>query len=158
MTRKTRLAVFLLLVTVGLISTILIFRDGEQTTKPAVLLLLGGTQTNVEGKKVLSFNIVNKGRSPIMCPDGWYLEFEDGSFTNLSMPQSGNVRVDSGETNTVSVAEPSTVTRWRLGGSYYEEDIVFDVKVRVDQSALKNQLPSSFSRVKGKTVISDWLR
>ena len=107
---------------------------------------------------IVRFEILNAGHSALMCPDGWSLEFDDGTVQQLSLPMSGNLRVQAGGKGEIAITKPVTARSWRLMASYYFEDVVFDVKVKIDQSVLKNHLPSSFSSVQGRVVVSDWLK
>ena len=107
---------------------------------------------------VLTFEILNNGRFPIMCPDSWSLLFDDGRVQRLSLPRSGNIRVQPGGKGTIAITNPVTTGAWRLVASYYFEDIVFDAKVKIDHSALKNVLPLSVRGVEGLDVMSDWIK
>lgn len=107
---------------------------------------------------VFTFEIVNNGRFPIMCPDTWSLLFDDSTVQRLSLPETGNLRVQPGKAGTLAITNPAATHSWRLVANYYFEDYVFDVKVKIDQSALKNVLPSSFSCVRGQNVMSDWIK
>ena len=129
----------------------------EHGSVPENEVLLRHRSGNSADDSLLSFEVVNHGDFPIVCPDSWYLEFKDGSTTNLSLAPSGDVRVNAGSTGTVSIPKPVSTKPWRLGASYYEEDVVFDVKVRIDQSSLKSYLPASASSVRGKVALSDWV-
>ena len=129
----------------------------ERGAVPANGVLLQESASQMGADSLLSFDLANNGAVPITCPDSWYLEFEDGSTTNLSLAPSGDVRVAPGSTGTITFPKPETTRPWRLGASYYEEDVVFDVKVQVDQSSFKTHLPLSASRVRGKIVFSDWI-
>src|SRR5579871_1096388 len=95
----------------------------------------------------LTFEIRNNGRSPIMCPDSWSLLFDDGTVQSLSMPESGNIRIQPGKVRTLAITRPATTQSWRLVASYYFEDYVFEAKVKIAQSALNNHLPRSFAGV-----------
>lgn len=104
------------------------------------------------------FEILNKSRSPAVFPDTWLLLFDDGSLTNLSLPQTGHIRVDPGQQGTIAIARPTKTNSWRLVGNYYLEDSLFRAKVAVDQSPLKTHLPDAASSVQGKNVVSDWVK
>lgn len=108
--------------------------------------------------KVVSFEILNNGSSPLMCPDAWSLMFEDGRVQRLSLPNSGNMRVQPGGKGTIAITSPDTKGAWRLVANYYFEDVVFEAKVKIDQSVLKNVLPRSASSVRGQNVMSDWIK
>jgi len=108
--------------------------------------------------KLVSFELLNNGSSPLMCPDAWSLEFDDGSVQQLAVPGSGNIRVQPGGKGTIAITNPLTMRSWRLVANYYFEDVVFDVKVKIDQSALKHVLPRSVSSVRGQNVMSDWIK
>ena len=107
---------------------------------------------------VLTFEILNNGRSPIVCPDIWLLLFDDGRVQKLSLPRSGNIWVQPGKVGTLAITNPATTRAWRLAANYYCEDYVCAVKFKIGQSALRNYLPRSFIAVRGQNVMSDWIR
>lgn len=132
-------------------------RASNPAPTPTQVVLLRHSGGETPDNSHLSFDFVNNARSPIVCPDSWSLEFQDGTRANLSLAPLGDIRVSPRSTNTVSIPKPRSVKPWRLRADYYEEDIVFDVKVGIDGSPLKQHLPSSASTVHGKFVVSDWV-
>jgi hypothetical protein len=123
-----------------------------------VLRLLNFPEARGAASGDFDFEVINNSRSPLMCPDGWYLEFDDGSITNLSLGQTGNIRVNPGRRAMIAIHGPARTNSWRLGASYYFEDSLFQVKVRISQSAFKDRLPATMSSIQGKNVLSDWVR
>ena len=107
---------------------------------------------------ITTFELLNNGRSPLMCPGTWYLLFDDGRVQQLSLPYSGIMRVRPGGKGTIEITNPVTTGAWRLAANYYFEDVVFHVKVKIDRSALKKLLPRSASSVRGQNVMSDWIK
>jgi len=152
----SKVAAMLLVLALAFAFATWIVRDAARRPNQVLSLRQSVAQTSADG--AISFDIVNGGKSPIMCPDGWYVEFEDGVTTNLSLAASGNVRVSPGSTGTVLIPNPGTTKPWRLGASYNEEDAVFEVKVRIDQSQLKQLLPPGASSVHGETAVSEWIK
>jgi len=152
---RTIIAALIVIVGLTLIFRARVLRDTVSSPRPEVSLKLRANQPLTNS--LLCFEVINDGSSPIMCPDGWFVELQDGTIQNLSLAPSGDVRVIPASTGVVWIPKPTNAMPWRLGSSYYGEDIVFDVKVRIDQSPMKQQLPSSLSRVQGKTALSDWI-
>src|SRR5690606_5807655 len=101
------------------------------------------------------FELSNNGSAPLTCPDSWFLKFEDGRLEPLSLT---NITVQPGEKAIVAVTNPVTSGAWRLVADYYFEDFLFEVKVKIDRSALRNVLPQSASSVRGQLVMSDWIK
>jgi hypothetical protein len=102
------------------------------------------------------FEVINHGQNPIVVPDSLFLEYGDGSITNLSLAGAGNVRVAPGATGTVAIPRPSVSERWRLGANYYEEALEFKVKTRINQSPMGDVAPSITKTLKGKVSVSEW--
>jgi hypothetical protein len=157
--KKVKFVAGALALTISIILAVLVMRknpDPRAISISGVSLELSRDQDR-DGKK-LRFEFVNKRSSPIVCPDSFYVEFPDQKMTNLSLAPVGDVRINPGATGTVSIPKPAMATKWRLGASFYEENLVFDAKVLIGQSPLKNQLPSDFSNVRGMSVVSDWIQ
>ena len=152
---RTVIAALIVIVGLVLILRARMLRDPAPNPRPEVSLKLRANQPLTNA--LLCFDVINDSSSPIMCPDSWYVELQDGTIQKLSLAPSGDVRVVQGSTGIVWIPTPTNNIPWRLGSGYYSEDIVFDVKVRVDQSPMKQQLPSTLSRVQGSTALSDWI-
>jgi hypothetical protein len=152
---STKRYIFAGLLLVWVVLVVMMVVERRAAPANAVVLQQNASRTIVDS--LLSFDLVNNGDVPIMCPDSWFLEFEDGSTTNLSLFPAGDVRVPPGSTGTISFPRPATTNRWRLRASYYDEGVVFEVKVQLDQSSLKQHLPSGATRVRGKTTSSEWI-
>ena len=126
MKRRTVIAGSIVIVGLAMILVAWMLRDPAQNLQPEVLLRLRGDQFPTNA--LLCFEVVNESSSPIMCPDGWFVELQDGTIQNLSLAPSGDVRVIPASTGVVWIPKPTNTMPWRLGSSYYSEDIVFDVK------------------------------
>jgi hypothetical protein len=153
---KTRTYLLILILIIGVVIGFVALTPARERI---VLRLSKSQPTNSviqSSAKMVSFEILNNGRSPIMCQDGWALEFEDGSVQRLSLPQIGNIKVEPGKVGTIDITNVVS-RRWRLRCDYYVEDIVFHAKVRIELSPLSNQLPASVTSVQGKRVLSDWV-
>lgn len=111
-----------------------------------------------EPAKLVSFELLNNGRYTLTCQDSWSLEFEDGRVQVLQLSASGLMWVKPGQKGKIAITNPATTGAWRLVANYYFEDISFEVKAKIDQSALKNTLPQSASTVRGQNVMSEWIK
>jgi hypothetical protein len=136
-------------------------KDQPDDRRDVVLRMRTPQPTNAvmqHSTNVLTFEILNNGRSRLVCPDLWSLLFDDGTVQYLSLPKTGNIYLQPGKKAALAVTKPATARAWRLVASFYFEDYVFEAKVKIDQSPLKNHLPRSFSGVQGKVVMSDWIK
>jgi hypothetical protein len=121
-----------------------------------VLLRLNNAQINNAKSPMLTFDIINNGHSTISFPDSFYIQYQNNRFERLSLRR--DIRLQPGEKNSIDFSKPTAAIPWRLRANYYEEDTVFDVKVRIDHSALKTYLPQSLVGVHGKDAGSDWIK
>jgi hypothetical protein len=153
---KLQTKTIILLLGLVLVAILAVWITRKNTAEPKPLLTLRLQEVQSATGTQLSFDVVNHGQSPIMCPDSWFLEFKDGTVRNLSLAPNGDVRVNPGATATVSIPRPTNTMPWRLGTHFYEEDLVFEAKVRVDRSPVKSVLPAGASRVQGKVAVGDW--
>jgi hypothetical protein len=170
MTRRTHLIVLLSLLVVVVIGLLLAWRQRRATTT-RMAANVGSAQSVSQGGDVflniftgttpsdtIIFELVNKGRSTLVCPDTWGMEFDNLTFKHLSLPVTGNLRIAPGSTGTIAIVRPFGTNAWRLATTFYMEDLVFDAKVKVAQSGLKDYLPDGAVSIHGKVVKSDWVK
>ncbi|XOV69410.1 MAG: hypothetical protein ACFHW5_11880 [Verrucomicrobiota bacterium] len=154
--RIAKVVVFLTLILLIFYLLAYLISTANSSSVQAVMLKKSKNQPPTNSH--LNFDFVNNGTSPIMCPDSWFMEFQDGTVTNISLAPVGDLRVSPGSTGNVSIPKPLIGTRWRLKAFFYEEDTAFDIKVRIDQSSMKNYLPPIASSVRGQAAYSDWIK
>jgi hypothetical protein len=149
-------ATFIVLFVLVLIFMLVAWIISRSTASPKPEVFLQVRAAPAHAGASLSFDVINKGQSSIMCPDTWGLEFADGTVQMLSLPATGNIRVSPAGTGSITISIPTNKLPWRLVANYYVEDLGFEAKVLVDRSPLKGALPPSASRVQGKVAVSDW--
>jgi hypothetical protein len=152
-----------MVIAVGLFVLVLVFMLAawiipRTTSSPVPEVFLQVRAAPAHAGASLSFDVINKGRSTIVCPDSWRLEFEDGTVQMLSLPATGNIRVSPAGTGAITIPMPTNKMPWRLVAIYYVEDLGFEAKVLVDRSPLKGALPPSASQIRGKVAVGDWIK
>lgn len=110
-----------------------------------------------ESGERVDFVITNNGKQAIQFPDTWYVLFADGSYKMLSIPLYGDFRLAPGDSENLPIATPKTTLPWKLGTSFIEEDITYEAAVAIGTSPVGDKLPSTFTHVRGRNDISDWI-